>query len=251
MYTITARSIFSPQDGRARTLVKKLKIVFDENPESQYNACCRSRWYSSIMAVIILCPSSPRERSRRYECMSFRVRMSCRVHLCRRHNRMTYICDSDEIRGIFDERDHDGIVEDFVGDIQPKPKERECGFRSAGISPEDYIVVDCSLMTCHSVLRFQYDGLRIGIKVSNKSLHGRRILPDNADSALEKSRCFTVGKTIIFFWRLKTYSCAIAVILPWDDRTMASLHLKASITSFEILLASVLLATSVYSSKAK
>ena len=41
------------------------------------------------------------------------------------------------------------------------------------------------------------------------------------------------------------------VILPWDDGTMVSLRLKASITSFEILLASDLFATSVYSSNAK
>ena len=36
---------------------------------------------------------------------------------------MTYIRDCDKISGILDERYHEGVVEDFVWDIQPKPKE--------------------------------------------------------------------------------------------------------------------------------
>ena len=79
-----------------------------------------------------------------------------------------------------------GLSETSSWDIQPKPNERECRLCSASISPEDYIVVDYSLMADHSVLRFQYDGFHIGIKVSNKPLHGMRVFSDNTDSALEK-----------------------------------------------------------------
>ena len=172
---------------------------------------------------------------------------------CRLHNNMTYVRDCVNIRGILDERDHDGVVENCVWDIQPKCKEWEWGFCSAGTSPENQIVVDCSLMTGHSVLRFEYDGLCIVIKVGNKPLHGRRVLPDHADCPLKKSRYLTVKFFSFFSFskRLMTNSCAIVVIFPWDDRTLASLRLKASITSFAILLASVLFARSVYSSKAK
>ena len=74
-------SIYLLAPRRARMLVKKLKIVLTAYPESQYNACCRSRWYSSIMAVMILCTSSPRERSSRYECISFKVKMRGRVQV--------------------------------------------------------------------------------------------------------------------------------------------------------------------------
>jgi len=101
---------------------------------------------------------------------------------------MTYICDCDEVSGILDERYHEGIVKDCVWNIQPKGKERECGFRSAGISPESYVVVDCSLMTRHPVFRFQYDGLRIGVEVGNEPLDGRKVLSDNADSPFKESR---------------------------------------------------------------
>ena len=111
---------------------------------------------------------------------------------------MTYVRDCDKIGGILDERDHERVVEDCVWDIQPKSKERECGFCSAGISPENYIVVDCSLMTGHPVLRFQYDGLGIGIEVKNKPLHCRRVLPDYADCPLKKSRYLTIKKIIVF-----------------------------------------------------
>ena len=78
---------------------------------------------------------------------------------------MTYIGDGDEVSRILDERYHERIVKDCAWDIQAKGKERECGLRSTSISPESYIVVNCSLMICRPILRLQYDGLCIGIEV--------------------------------------------------------------------------------------
>ena len=102
-------------------------------------------------------------------------------------SKMTYIDDCDEVSGILDERYHGRVVKDCVWDIQANGKERECGFRSAGISSESYIVVDCSLTIGRPIFRFQYDGLRIVVKVGNKPFDGRKILSDHADSSLKKS----------------------------------------------------------------
>ena len=35
----------------------------------------------------------------------------------------TYVCDCDKVGGILDERNHEGVVENFVWDIQSKSKE--------------------------------------------------------------------------------------------------------------------------------
>ena len=73
-------------------------------------------------------------------------------------------------------------------------------------------------MICYSVLRFQYDGLGIGIEIDNKPLHGRRVLPNHADSPLKESRYLTVRNHYLLPLRkVVTYSCAIVVIFPWDD----------------------------------
>ena len=98
----------------------------------------------------------------------------------------TYIDDGNEVSGILNERYHERIVKDCVWDIQAKGKERECGFRSTGISPESHIVVDCSLTIGRPIFRFQYDGLRIGVEVRNKPFDCRKILSDHADSPLKK-----------------------------------------------------------------
>ena len=101
--------------------------------------------------------------------------------------KMTYIDDGDEVSGILNERYHEGIVKDCVWDIQTKGKERECGFRSAGISPKSYIVVDRSLMISRPIFRFLNDGLCIGVEVRNKPFDGRKILSNHANSLLKKS----------------------------------------------------------------
>ena len=100
---------------------------------------------------------------------------------------MAYIDDCDEVSGILDERYHDRIVKYCIWDIKAKGKERECRFRSAGISPESYILAECSLMIGRPIFRFQYDGLGIGVKVGNEPFDGRKILSDHADSPLKKS----------------------------------------------------------------
>ena len=99
---------------------------------------------------------------------------------------MAYIDNGDEVSRILDERYHERIVKYCVWDIQAKGKERECGLRPAGISPEIYVVIDCSLMISCPILGFQYDGLCIGVKVGNKPFYGRMILSDHADSPLKK-----------------------------------------------------------------
>ena len=35
----------------------------------------------------------------------------------------TYICDCDKVSGVLDERNHEGVVEDLIWDIQSKCKE--------------------------------------------------------------------------------------------------------------------------------
>ena len=113
--------------------------------------------------------------------------MSIALTSRQKYIKLTYINDGNKVSGILDERYHERIVKDCIWDIQAKGKERECGFRSAGISPESYIVVDRSLMISRPIFRFLNDGLCIGVEVRNKPFDGRKILSNHANSLLKKS----------------------------------------------------------------